>query len=208
MLYPPRLKNGAEEPDIMARPKKLKKLEEPKTENIPISVDSIDNGALTASAVPEKPAEPAEFGNNTDLKKADELLKAVPAGEFCKHCNRTHKKTFNAPGINHEPFDPGGKAEIMFNSLCEQPKKPLFIPYEIGERRGTIQSPQLNGLRINILKGMYVEVPQQVAELVMESLQQTAAATDELMTFNREAGEYRNAKLDLRSEAHKSRLNQ
>ena len=38
-----------------------------------------------------------------------------PKGIFCKYCKRNHDKTFDKAGmINHDKFDKGGKAEIMF----------------------------------------------------------------------------------------------
>lgn len=149
--------------------------------------------------------EVSEHGNNEQLEKISQL-KNPSTGVFCKHCNRDHEKTFNGVGINHEPFDVGSKADVMFKILCDQPKQPLFIPYEIGEKVGAITSPQINGLKINLLKGRYIQVPQQVAEVVMVSLNQTAAALDSVRVWNKDAGEYRNPKLDLRSEAHRGRL--
>ena len=133
-------------------------------------------------------------------------LKTKISSGFCEYCKRNHAKTFNAFGINHEPFSPGGKTELMFDNLCEQTKKPLFVPFLIGEKTGAIADVCLNGLKINILKGIYVEVPQQIAEIMMESLNQTAAAPDNLQTWNKQAGEFRSAKLDLRDESHRARL--
>ena len=146
-----------------------------------------------------------DYGYNSDRKKLDELSNQE-AGVFCKFCNREHKNTFDGPGINHDVFDLGGKAEAMFKNLCLQDKIRLFIPYEQGEKLGAIASPQINGLRVNILKGRYVEVPEQIAELMMDSLNQTAAIPNELMTKNPYTGKIVNAKIELRDEASKSRL--
>ena len=145
------------------------------------------------------------YGNNSDMRKVDELS-SQEVGVFCKFCNRNHKNTFDSPGINHDRFDVGGKAESMFNNLCSQDKVRIFIPYEQGEKLGAIASPQINGLRVNILKGRYVEVPEQIAELMMNSLNQTAAIPNEVMTKNPYTGKVVNAKIELRDEATKSRL--
>ena len=189
----------------MARKDKtIEKVEE--TSGIPLVVPEVV--VADSQEVPEINDNVAvnEAGNNQDMKKVQDLKKTV-VGVLCDYCKRKHEKTFNAVGINHEPFSPGGKAQLMFDNLCEQPRKPLFVPFLIGEKYGAVADICLNGLKINILKGVYVEVPQQVAEIMMESLNQTAMAPDMLKTFNKQAGEYRSAKLDLRDDAHRSRLN-
>ena len=64
----------------------------------------------------------------------------------------------------------GGKAYRMKRILATQPKKPFFIPLEFGEKFGTTKSVILNGLRINILKNVYVDLPVQVIDVLKESL--------------------------------------
>ena len=131
----------------------------------------------------------------------------VSKGIFCKFCNRSHEKSFDGPGINHDGFGTGGKAEIIFNKLCDQPKLSLFVPFETGEKLGAVVSPMINGLRINILKGQYVEVPRQIAGIEMESLNQTAMVSENLKTVNPFTGKSVNARLDLQDEAAQNRLN-
>ena len=52
------------------------------------------------------------------------------------------------------------------------------ISTRIVHGRGITESVILNGYRLNIQKGVYVSVPQQVAEIIMESQRQTQMATD------------------------------
>jgi len=73
---------------------------------------------------------------------------------------------------------PLSKAEAMKRKLEAQPKIPIMIPLAPGETEGSTQSVILNGYRMNIRKGMYVHVPQQVAEVIMESQQQTRQAIE------------------------------
>lgn len=66
----------------------------------------------------------------------------------------------------------GGKAEAMKKALAKQPKVTIMIPLLDGEKSGTTFSVILNGYRLNIRKGMYVEVPKQVADVIKDSQKQ------------------------------------
>lgn len=78
-------------------------------------------------------------------------------------------------GPNTNP-SPGSKAERMKAYLLAQPKVRMFIPRPQGEDQTILQSVNLNGYRLDLPKQTYLEVPQQVAEVLMESLQQTEKA--------------------------------
>ena len=62
--------------------------------------------------------------------------------------------------------------------LSKQPKVRIIIPKEKTESKGATLPVTINGYRLNIPKGVYVEVPEQVAQIVMESEQQTAEALE------------------------------
>jgi hypothetical protein len=79
-----------------------------------------------------------------------------------------------------------GKAERMRLQLEKQPKVAILIPLGSGEVAGSTESVILNGHRVNIRKGEYVYVPEQVARVVMESQQQTAQAIDNYFLMNAE----------------------
>lgn len=71
------------------------------------------------------------------------------------------------------------KAEAMKEHLAKQPKKSIIIPISKGEKRGkAIETVILNGYRYEIQKGVYVDVPEQVAEVIMNHYQQTEEALD------------------------------
>jgi hypothetical protein len=74
-----------------------------------------------------------------------------------------------------------GKAERMRLHLAKQPTVPIMIPLGHGEAPGSSESVILNGYRLNIRKGEYVHVPEQVARVIMESQQQTALAIEKLL---------------------------
>jgi hypothetical protein len=94
--------------------------------------------------------------------------------------NETEAATSNSAA----PARPLGKAEIMKNKLDAQPKVPIMIPLAPGETPGSTESVILNGHRINIRKGEYVHVPQQVAQVIMESQQQTRQAIENYFAMN------------------------
>lgn len=88
------------------------------------------------------------------------------------------------------------KAKIMEERLNTQPKVRILVPLEGKEKRGdvrmvknsktgemeqahfggAIQSVILNGYKYLVPKGIYVEVPQQVADQIQEKYQQTSEA--------------------------------
>lgn len=83
-------------------------------------------------------------------------------------------------GITDGKVPVGSKAEKMKERLALQPKVRIMIPLEGKEKRGSTFPVTINGYRLNIQKGTYVKVPKQVADIVMESQDQTVAAADEL----------------------------
>lgn len=87
------------------------------------------------------------------------------------------------------------KAEKMKALLLSQPKVSILVPLDPGERvgvvewkedkygekyqvhiSGAIESVQLNGYKYFIPKGVYTPVPQQIAEVIAQSQQQTLSA--------------------------------
>ena len=79
-----------------------------------------------------------------------------------------------------------GKAERMRLHLEKQPKVAIMIPLTPGEVTGSTESVILNGHRLNIRKGEYVYVPEQVARVIMESQQQTEQAIRNHFLMNAE----------------------
>jgi hypothetical protein len=71
-----------------------------------------------------------------------------------------------------EPRIPlGTKALAMKAQLSKQQKVRIYIPLATGEKQGVTQSVVLNGYPMYIRKGMYVEVPKSVAEVLEIKLQ-------------------------------------
>lgn len=66
-------------------------------------------------------------------------------------------------------------------ALCDaEPKVRFMIPLN-GEKMGAVETCQINGYRINILKGVMVSIPQRFAQLLEESYRLTAEAGSDLL---------------------------
>ena len=82
-------------------------------------------------------------------------------------------------GVKVERFGAGSKAERMARFLAPQPKVRTIIGLEGKEKKGVAIEPvTLNGLRFNILKGYFINIPEDVAKLLEDSHQATRSALD------------------------------
>jgi len=81
-----------------------------------------------------------------------------------------------AEGVTEGHVPIGSKAERMREHLAKQLKVRILIPTEPKEKPGMTVPVILNSYRLNIMKGVYVDVPEQVAEIIMKSQKQTMAA--------------------------------
>lgn len=71
------------------------------------------------------------------------------------------------------------KLNIMKELCAKAPKVKIMIPFEIGERTGAVADLQINGYKLSVMKGVYVDIPEPFAEMVQESWQQTSQAGQE-----------------------------
>lgn len=74
-----------------------------------------------------------------------------------------------------------GKAKAMKEFCDKQPKVQFIIPLEIGEKKGAIKTWQANGYRLNMLKGVLISIPANVAKDLADSYQLSASAGDEFL---------------------------
>jgi len=115
------------------------------------------------------------------------------------------------PGIKLDNFN-GSKSGIMLRKLARQflEKGPIrtIIPIEGKEKRGiAFHTVILNGLRFNILKGVFVEVPEQVAHIIEEGTQGDANAIFNTSVVNPYTGKVSNARIDMRSDEDQAAFN-
>ena len=91
----------------------------------------------------------------------------------------------------------------MKTLLASQPTVRIFVPYENGEPKGTQLPVNINGYRVNVSKGVYVEVPQTVAEIVMAPQNVYQEASSSVMSQN---DPNKPLRLDLQGEDDKKAL--
>lgn len=72
--------------------------------------------------------------------------------------------------------NPDGKAGKMKAFLLSQPKVRIMIPVEGGTHPRVPASVTLNGYRLDLPRNTYINVPEQVAEVIMQSQKQTTEA--------------------------------
>jgi hypothetical protein len=74
------------------------------------------------------------------------------------------------------------KMEAMKELCAKAPKVRMMIPFDVGEKPGSFAELQINGYKLSVLKGFYVDLPQPFAEMVEESWKQTIeAGSDKLL---------------------------
>lgn len=80
----------------------------------------------------------------------------------------------NATAEDKKDFET--KKQTIERKLAAQPKVTILVPLQGQEKVGTILPVTINGFVTEVPKGQYVEVPQQIGEIIKESLNQTIAA--------------------------------
>lgn len=68
------------------------------------------------------------------------------------------------------------RARETQKELEAQPKVRIMIPLKDGEAAGSVQEFNINGYRIAVRKNVMVDVPEQIAEMIMERYQIEATA--------------------------------
>jgi len=61
------------------------------------------------------------------------------------------------------------KLEIIKAKLASQPRVRIIIPKGDKDPEGAFETVQINGYTTQIKKGVYVEVPEQIAQIIMDS---------------------------------------
>jgi hypothetical protein len=137
--------------------------------------EEMDKKALLVALEPsEKEPEVGlknDIENDLDNEITDEELKPEPTKELVSE------------GIKESHVPVGSKAEAMREKLSKQPKVRILIPLG-NEKIGAVLSVILNGYRLNIMKGVYVDVPEQVANVIMKSQKQTVSAMNNSLNLS------------------------
>lgn len=127
-------------------------------QNVPLTMQSVEE-------VPELPNEPAPVQQAPQALTASEKQFLGP------------QQPMVAP-VNDEAYykeESDKKAHKMKSILDAQPKVMTLVPLAPGENAESWEYVGINGYPIWIKKGVYVEVPQQVAQILAESYNLTYA---------------------------------
>ena len=108
-------------------------------------------------------------------------------------------------GLRYPPE--GSKQNTMLRFLASLPKVRMRIPREAKEPQGAFHDVIQNGLHIFILKGVSVEVPSRIDEILAKSYFDTEKALNDTVVTNPFTGVKTNARVDLQSEENKAALN-
>lgn len=131
----------------------------------------------------EVPEAPEELKPNTDTEDEGEGEKAPTApGERDSEGKSEEVQDYVSPMVagmkeSHAPL--GSKSAKMRDHLARQRKVRIFIPLDQGEPFGSTKSVILNGYQFWIKKNVYVNVPEQVADIIAQALNQEVMVVNE-----------------------------
>ena len=160
----------------MTRSTDLQGSEEPKLE--------ADSPEKVKADVPEKEVE-AEAEETPTPSPADEtpeprlssdgegsLPTKKPVEDYLRQYQYRKDTVLGSPQSDPQP---GSKAERMKKALLKQPRVRIIVPRPQGEKN-IEHSVTLNGYRLDFPKNQYLDLPQQIADVIMNAQQQTEAA--------------------------------
>mgnify|MGYP001559215320 CR=1 FL=1 len=82
-----------------------------------------------------------------------------------------------------------GKPKAMKDALLSQPKVRVMIPVDSGSDPSVPFDVTLNGYRLSLPRNQYIDVPEQVAGVIMNSHNQTNAALEQFKIGGNKAKE-------------------
>ena len=88
----------------------------------------------------------------------------------------TGRPYYQVPHIAYSAPAPGSRAKATKEFLLKQTKVRMMIPREFKESSSILKSVTLNGYRLDFPKNAYIDVPEEIANILRESLQQTESA--------------------------------
>ena len=159
---PKKLVQKKVKPEVKADESEEKEIPEPTSEEL-------ETPAEDDEEVPEKLKSPSASADESEEKE-------VPEEDYLRQYQ--FKKVKNIPTIGGVLTDPdkGSKAERMKEHLLKQKKVFSMIPLPEGTDPKIPYSVTLNGYRLDLPTNSYIDLPEQVSEIIRNSLKQTLAA--------------------------------
>ena len=105
------------------------------------------------------------------MAKKKEVEELTPTGDVSEQPGVSEKPVEKPEPRNgeQEKADFEKTVSDMKSLLASQPKVRVLVPLETGEKLGEFLPVSINGYRLNVPKGVYVDVPQSVADIISES---------------------------------------
>ena len=135
--------------------------------------ENLEKKLKAAKAVAKEVASTVEETEKITYEPKEEKMTKEVTGDYLRQY-QVRKGT--VPGSIKSNPKPGSKAKTMKGVLLKQEKVRIFVPREPKEDPSIKQSITLNGYRLDFPKQTYIEVPEQIAEVIMESQRQTDEA--------------------------------
>ena len=124
----------------------------------------------------EKDVEEDRIENDDELRlesPPQELPEDEEEGDYLRKYQ--YRKGTVRGSVNSDP-QPGSKAAAMKARLLKQEVVSIFVPRTDGESPSILGTVNLNGYRLDFPKQAYINLPMQVAKVLMGSLAQTEEA--------------------------------
>lgn len=174
--------------------------EQPQTEPQVKTVETLSPDTLPAEPTPSQPVEaptqppvtpepqpvPAPLQPGQEVSISDKMAQLDAAIAQAQQAAQEYQQKISDLSNNENFFKSNAtvqdqqafetKKELTKRKLEAQPKVTVLVPLQGQEKVGTILPVTINGYVTEIPKGQYVEVPQQVGDIIRESLNQTIAA--------------------------------
>lgn len=115
--------------------------------------------------------------------------------------------SIDGPGIKCDAVEVGSRAAAQLAYYAAQPKVRTRIPRGPGEKPGAFETVIVNDLRINILKGETVNLPEDVSKIIEDAFYQTDKALNETKIAPAFGGGVpRPLRVDMQSDSDKAAL--
>ncbi|KKN30967.1 hypothetical protein LCGC14_0828610 [marine sediment metagenome] len=151
-----------------------KKLTNPKLEKMLAKAEGESSGSEEDTESRETPAR-----LKPDAPAKSEASASVTAkGDYLQKYQYGKDVPLGDPSTNPSP---GSKAYRMKQALLKQEPVKIIVMREPGEAPSILKSINLNGYRLDLPKQEYLEVPEQIARIIMKSQKQQ----DEALKFMR-----------------------
>lgn len=135
--------------------------------------DRLQNDAAAAPEEQQVEESTPEEVNESRLQPKDVEEAPVEVEDYLRQYQYRQNTT---PGSPQSDPVPGSKAEAMKKNLLAQRKVMIMVPRGMKESPKVKATVNLNGYRLDFPKNSYLDMPEQVAQVVRESLNQTEAA--------------------------------